>query len=168
MSSHQVHIRRLKRITLSIYDFDKAIEYGQQLGLLLADPGFNPVLREALEMSMRVSYIRPFSGNNTGAAGDHDRNLSQEWITALDTTQQQLHNELKTSRHQIYAHSDPDSYNLEVEVHSSDLVSATTTDPFIPFSAAEIKSVVQLCNLLRSRLYNERHSIAELLGPGIY
>ncbi len=108
-------IRRLKRVTLSMYDLEAAESFAEEI-LSDREAVRSEVVSAALDLALRISYSRPFTGNRTGKNKDFDSRLTSDCTSTYSADEQALHEEVYASRNQIYAHSDPEPYDLEVGV----------------------------------------------------
>ncbi len=161
-------IRRLKRVTLSMYDLEAAEAFAEEV---LSDQETNrsELVSAALDLALRISYCRPFTRNRTGKNNDFDSRLTSDCTSSYSAEEQALHEEVYNSRNQIYAHSDPEPYELDVGVTGEGgAVYGHSHNPVRLLSLRKVEQLHAMSRKLRQCLMHERHHIAEQLGPGEY
>ena len=162
-------IRRLKRVTLSIYDLERAEVFATEILNQESRSTDTEVVDEALDLALRVSYSRPFSGNRTGSDNDFDRDLESSDLSIYTPSERELHNEVLQSRNQFYTHSDPDPYKLVVGVSEGGVViSGGSNDPIRSLMRGDVRRLKSMMEKLSDHLLNERHRLGEKIGPGKY
>jgi len=108
-------MRQYKRILLSYADFKhakRASSYilDSQLHQKCAEEGY--LILEAMNCSMIVAYCRPFSGNQSNAAGGIP-DLPNRLLRVLDPAERAIHDVVMHDRNKVLAHSDDEVLQVE-------------------------------------------------------
>ena len=170
-SEKKQKVRRLKRIIISLWDLERAASYAEQiLSDYANESGETSEKHFALDLALRVSYSRPFSRNRRGEDGDVAPRLYEydQPPPVYDDCEISLHEEVYDSRNEVYAHSDPKSYDLDVWVKQNGISTLSETPHLRTLSRQEIDMLKKMIAKLHKHLRHEKHDIAEELESGEY
>ncbi|UXZ55810.1 hypothetical protein LOS15_07270 [Halomonas sp. 7T] len=163
--------KRLRRLVLSEYDIIEAKDichYILKNGLWNEDGTHEKrLLGRSLQSAMVMAYCRPFSGNSKTEHTlphpnvDIDKKLSVE--------QHGLHLDLKRLRHKVFAHTDAEVRDLEVDVASLEGRPSIVTMSIVHeamFSQKEYILIKSLFDVVEDLFATELKRIESTLTPG--
>jgi hypothetical protein len=162
--------RYFKRLLLADRDFRRAEEFVQEMLKRRLFENLT-VQREveayAFQTALIVSYCRPFSDNKSGAKRDVLPRISDKvFLSDLETPEKETHSLLIDLRNQIYAHSDPDAFEVQVKRGQASWVGEINV-PYWVFTEEQLDLVLSIIQKHRQLGFLERSRLLEKIEPGM-
>lgn len=153
-------VNNLKRITMTFTDIDYCEKY---LNKALHEK--DEIILRALSEAIIISYVRPFSGN-------YGVNLKTNKCTKkFILEEKKLHNRILELRNKIIAHSDKESYG--VNLYISNILDSNFLFPMQRriielLTKRDLEVLICCCRKLKDFLFEEQIRIKNFLPEGSY
>ena len=122
--------------------------------------------RDALETAIRVAYSIPFTRSKTTKSNDTLPKLPGLYLKDLSREERQLHELIIGERQALYAHSDADAYQPELEIRPNSKAQLLYTPDY--FSVEQLIEIGELVRKLHFQFSTKQQELMGMLEEGSY